>query len=154
MVIQSSMSRVVNSTKSGFQHYALKSPLSDHCAAHHPVPQTAESEDRMTVDDALKVATMRDVELWKMCRERTNVAGHLQYLDSPDSLRAEALDVLAGELARLRGMRCETCQHQHVRYDECGLLEKGGYDDAYVRSRREYHDCDTLGRTCGAWEAK
>jgi hypothetical protein len=102
MVIQSSMSRVVNSTKSGFQHYALKSPLSDHCAAHHPLPQTAESEDRMTVDDALKVATMRDVALWKMAHARA--AAGISGATTPDALRAEALDVLAGEVERLRAI--------------------------------------------------
>jgi hypothetical protein len=56
-----------------------------------------------------------------------------------------ALDVLAGELARLRGMRCETCRDwtPPAWNPECGGRCKG-----YVLQQTLPTFC------CGAWEAK
>jgi hypothetical protein len=48
----------------------------------------------MDITTALKVATMSDVDLWKMCPNAT-VAEY----QTPDSLRAEALEVVAVEVA-------------------------------------------------------
>lgn len=51
----------------------------------------------MTVDLALDISTMRNVDLWDICRNPTAKPGW-----TPDVLRAEALDVLAEEVSRLR----------------------------------------------------
>lgn len=55
----------------------------------------------MTLEQALTISGTRTVDLWKLCREQV-VAGHLQYLDSPDSLREDALDIVTEEVKRLR----------------------------------------------------
>jgi hypothetical protein len=55
----------------------------------------------MTVPEARAVAVARDVELWKLCRDRHDPAQCAPYADTPDSLRAEALDVLCAECERL-----------------------------------------------------
>jgi hypothetical protein len=51
----------------------------------------------MDLPTALRIATMRDVDVWKMC-QRNKLGG---WIHTPDSLRTEALEVVAGEVDRL-----------------------------------------------------
>jgi len=46
----------------------------------------------MTIDDAIALAAMRDAKIWRTCDGDT----------TPDTLRAQALDLLACEVERLR----------------------------------------------------
>lgn len=60
----------------------------------------------MTIPEALAVASMRSVDLWKLCTrdERGN------YRDTPDSLREQALDVLAAAWVEREGQTCDSCR--------------------------------------------
>ena len=97
----------------------------------------------MTLDAALTISSLRAVDLWKLCHKPGYVVGHVQFLDTPDSLRETALDILTTEVERLRGMRCETCHF---------CVNMGVAEDFWCN----LHDksASTFGHTCGAWEAK
>ena len=60
---------------------------------------------------------------------------------------------LQADLAALTERVCETCRYQR-KDDSCRRLELADYDDAHFRGGRNYHDCDDMGRTCGAYAAK
>lgn len=53
----------------------------------------------MTVDDALAISRARTVALWEQCKREGRTCA------TPESLREQALEVLADEVERLRALR-------------------------------------------------
>ena len=65
----------------------------------------------------------------------------------------KAYNTAEADLAALTERVCETCRYQR-KDDSCRRLELADYDDAHFRGGRNYHDCDDMGRSCGAYAAK
>lgn len=102
-----------------------------------------ESEGAMTPDEAVAIAGMRSVDLWKLCRR--NDKG--DYAETPDSVRERALYVLAQAWEEREGQTCETCC-------EAQLHTSHDYRHSWMTCGLTDHNCNVFNNRCGAWEKR
>lgn len=90
----------------------------------------------MTIPEAVAVAGMRDVDLWRKCQK--NALG--DYVETPDNLREQALNVLASAWTELEGQTCSNCA--------------ANYPDDPRWCTKHAHLCERYGHRCGAWKKR
>lgn len=98
------------------------------------------------VEEVRRLREEHDTAQRELSAERIEVA----HLRAAFRTMERAANERETELNAVREQRCETCRYQR-KDDSCARLEKADYDDAHFRGSRNYHDCDDMGRTCGAW---